>query len=74
MAGNRTTVGDIFDLLNMLTPFINSMYGKQANRQPDFSQAYKKSRYYDESTTIDGEVIRQEILCLPSPTANPDES
>lgn len=68
------TLADLIRLLGMSTAFINAMYGKKVNRQPDFSQAYKKSPYYDEATTIDGEVVRQETLCLPSPTANLDES
>ena len=54
----------------ILRLFINAIL----NPKPDFSQAYKKSPYYDESTTIDGEVVRQEMLALPSPTASPDES
>ena len=68
------TLADLIRLIGLSTVFINALYGKKANRQPDFSQAYKKSPYYEESTTVDGEVVRQETLCLPSPTASPDES
>ena len=68
------TLADLIRLLAIFTAFTNAMYGKTVNRKPDFSQAYKKSPYYEESTTVDGEVVRQETLCLPSPTASPDES
>ena len=68
------TLADLIKLIGLSTVFINAIYGKTVNRKPDFSQAYKKTPYYEESTTVDGEVVRQETLCLPSPTASPDES